>query len=123
MHSRTPGIRRHRADRGEMRAENRRHRRHGSVVSDSCGRGERGNRLPIACSQCDMEYGSAMLAVLRPDAATMSLDNRPRDREAQSHAFLLRAEERVEELWQLLGRNAMTPVAHGNGNAAVDALD
>jgi hypothetical protein len=45
-----------------------------------------------------MKYGAAARGILGSDSAAVCLDDRTRDRQAESHARAFRAEERIEEL-------------------------
>jgi len=69
-----------------------------------------GTRLPVR-------------GILGPDPPAVGLYDRARDRQAKPHAFLLGTEERIEELSQVLGRDAMTAIAHRDGDVAHNHLD
>ncbi len=56
---------------------------------------------PDTRGQLDMEAMPRLHAVLGPDAATVCLDDGARDRQAEPHATLLGAEERIEKLGQV----------------------
>src|SRR5688572_28505062 len=49
----------------------------------------------------------------------MSLDDRARDGQAESEAFLLGSKESVEQLRQIVGRDATAGIAYGDFDAGV----
>src|ERR1700751_1357516 len=75
----------------------------------------------VGSRQREMESGSPAVALLRPDAATMRLDDRPADREAEAHAVVFGGLEGMEQPTGDLRGKSRPVVRHDDANMAAVA--
>src|SRR3989344_7523160 len=74
--------------------------------------------LRLRAHQCEVKFGPAAGARLHPDTSAIVLDDRPADRETESHAFCLGADERRKELLGDLRRHARSGIGDDHADKA-----